>query len=70
MSREKGLTGRGQRCPDCGSEALRRSQMRGLLERGLLRVIGVRAFRCESCDKRHYALLLREVLTEKKGPSA
>ena len=42
------------RCPNCGSEALRRSQMRGLIERGVLRVIGIRAFRCESCDQRHY----------------
>jgi hypothetical protein len=41
-------------CPECGSTAVRRSQMRGFLERGLLRPVGVRAYRCESCDARHY----------------
>jgi hypothetical protein len=35
-------------------EAVRRSQMRGFVERGTLRLIGMRAYRCESCDQRHY----------------
>jgi transcriptional regulator NrdR family protein len=43
-----------RKCPECGSGAVRRSQMRGFLERGILRPVGLRAFRCESCDARHY----------------
>ena len=41
-------------CPRCGSEETRRSQMRGIIERGLLRTIGMRAYRCESCDYRYH----------------
>ena len=44
-----------RKCPECGSERVRRSQMRGFLERVVLRTVGLRAYRCESCDKRHYA---------------
>jgi hypothetical protein len=43
-----------RKCPECGSGPVRRSQMRGFLERGVLRMVGLRAFRCESCDARHY----------------
>jgi hypothetical protein len=28
--------------------------MSGILERGILRSLGVRAFRCEACDARFY----------------
>jgi hypothetical protein len=28
--------------------------MRGFVERGVLKLIGVRAYRCESCDRRYY----------------
>jgi predicted nucleic-acid-binding Zn-ribbon protein len=42
------------KCPECGSHKARRSQMHGFWERGVLRVVGVRAYRCEKCDKRHF----------------
>jgi transposase-like protein len=38
-------------CPRCGA-AIHRSQMRGFLERGILRPVGVRAYRCAGCDER------------------
>jgi len=41
-------------CPSCKSEKVRRSQMRGLLERGLLKPLGMKAYRCERCDARFY----------------
>jgi hypothetical protein len=43
-----------RRCPACNSTRVRRSQMRGLLERGLLKPLGVKAYRCEDCDARFY----------------
>jgi hypothetical protein len=43
-----------RQCPDCKSEKVRRSQMRGLLERGLLKPLGMKAYRCERCDARFY----------------
>jgi ribosomal protein L37AE/L43A len=42
------------RCPKCGSGEVRRSHMRGVLGRGLLKMMGVKAYRCESCDLRYY----------------
>src|SRR5712675_1304524 len=42
-----------RKCPECGSGNMRRSQMRGFWERGVLRTIGVRAYRCEKCDHRY-----------------
>ena len=42
------------KCPMCGSGEVRRSQMRGLWERGLLKTVGVKAYRCEHCDARYY----------------
>jgi hypothetical protein len=41
-------------CPACKAKKVRRSQMRGLLERGLLKPLGVKAYRCECCDHRFY----------------
>jgi hypothetical protein len=46
----------GRKCPGCRSAQVRRSQMRGFWEHGVLRTVGVRAYRCESCDKRYYGL--------------
>ena len=43
-----------RKCPQCGSGDRRRSQMRGICERVVLRTIGVRAYRCEGCDYRYY----------------
>lgn len=42
------------KCPECGSGEVRRSQMRGFLERGVLKALGARAYRCEGCDRRYY----------------
>jgi len=39
-------------CPRCKAAELHRSQMRGLVERTLLRPLGIRAYRCASCDQR------------------
>jgi hypothetical protein len=53
-------TGPGERqCPACKSAKVRRSQMRGLLERGLLKRLGVKAYRCAQCDARFYRFGLR-----------
>ena len=43
-----------RRCPSCGSGEVRRSQMKGIWERGLLKAVGVNAYRCERCDLRYY----------------
>jgi DNA-directed RNA polymerase subunit RPC12/RpoP len=43
-----------RKCPECGSGNMRRSQMRGFWERGVLRTTGVRAYRCERCFYRFY----------------
>jgi hypothetical protein len=43
-----------RQCPACKSAKVRRSQMRGLLERGLLKPLGVKAYRCPQCDRRFY----------------
>lgn len=55
-----------RKCPECGSEQVRRSQMRGFLERSLFRIIGLRAHRCESCDYRYYEFKRIEVKSEKQ----
>jgi transcriptional regulator NrdR family protein len=54
MSATKEVRTGGRKCPGCMSAHVRRSQMRGFLEHGVLRTVGVRAYRCESCDKRYY----------------
>jgi hypothetical protein len=41
-------------CPECHSNALRRSQMRGVVERSILKPFGWRAYRCEDCDHRFF----------------
>jgi hypothetical protein len=41
-------------CPNCRWHRVHRSHM-NTLERGILRSLGVRAFRCEACDARFYA---------------
>ena len=46
--------GASRMCPTCQSGKVHRSQMRGLLERGVLRNLGMRAFRCEECDARFF----------------
>ena len=56
-----------QSCPECGSKAVHRSQMRGFVERGVLKLIGVRAYRCESCDQRYYEFKRIEFGAEKLG---
>ena len=39
-------------CPRCRASELYRSQMRGVVERSILRPVGIRAYRCAACDKR------------------
>jgi len=39
-------------CPRCRTAELRRSQMHGMIERSILRPVGIRAYRCASCDER------------------
>ena len=39
-------------CPNCRAAELQRSQMRGLIERSILRPAGIRAYRCAACDER------------------
>jgi C4-type Zn-finger protein len=54
-----------RKCPECGSGNMRRSQMRGFWERGVLRTIGVRAYRCERCFYRYYESRLGKAKDEK-----
>jgi hypothetical protein len=53
------------KCPKCGCKEVRRSQMRGLWERGVLRALGVRAYRCDGCDHRYYDFKAIEVKSGK-----
>jgi len=39
-------------CPRCGSERLHRSHRDNAFERYFLKLIGVRPYRCESCNLR------------------
>jgi hypothetical protein len=39
-------------CPRCRAAQLHRSQMRGVIERNILRPVGIRAYRCAVCDQR------------------
>ena len=41
-------------CPHCRSVETSRSHRRGTIERYLLRVVGIRPFRCLNCDVRFY----------------
>jgi C4-type Zn-finger protein len=43
-----------RKCPECGIGGMRRSRMREPWERVVLRTIGVKAYRCESCFYRYY----------------
>ena len=55
-AREGGVekAGADRECPACQSHAVRRSQMRGFVERGFLKPLGVKAYRCEKCDERFF----------------
>jgi len=39
-------------CPRCSAAQVHRSQMRGVVERSILRPVGIRAYRCAACDQR------------------
>jgi rubredoxin len=54
-----------RKCPECGCGDKRRSHMRGLWERGVLRTIGVRAYRCDACQHRYYEFQLGKAKDEK-----
>ena len=49
---ENKSTTRGRICPRCRAGQLHRSQMRGMVERSILRPVGIRAYRCAVCDER------------------
>ena len=42
-------------CPRCGSETLHRSHREGFYERVVMKLVGVRPYRCESCNERFYS---------------
>ena len=39
-------------CPRCGSERLHRSHRYNAYERTILKILGIRPYRCESCNAR------------------
>jgi transposase-like protein len=41
-------------CPLCHSKRIYRSKRKGIMEQGILAMIFVRPFRCESCDYRFF----------------
>jgi len=41
-------------CPECHSEQIRRSKRRGIIERDLLSVVGIKPFRCVDCYHRFF----------------
>jgi predicted RNA-binding Zn-ribbon protein involved in translation (DUF1610 family) len=41
-------------CPNCESEAIRRSKRRGFVERVFLRAALVWPYRCDDCDQRFW----------------
>ncbi|HTP44259.1 MAG TPA: hypothetical protein VMJ13_06820 [Candidatus Acidoferrum sp.] len=41
-------------CPHCNSDEVYRSHRRGTVEKYILRVVGVRPYRCANCDARFY----------------
>jgi hypothetical protein len=43
-------------CPQCHSERIHQSRRKGSIERRILAMIFVRAFRCERCDLRFFRL--------------
>jgi hypothetical protein len=54
-----GMRGRGAHRPSCSSSKVRRSKRNGVVERGLLKVLGVHAYRCEECDERYLSFAHR-----------
>jgi YgiT-type zinc finger domain-containing protein len=50
-----GIRQRGHHCPSCSSTRVRRSRRNGVIERSLLRVLAVHAYRCEDCDERYFS---------------
>jgi hypothetical protein len=44
-------------CPHCKSKATHRSKRRGTFESTARRVIPMRPFHCEDCDRRFYAFV-------------
>ena len=41
-----------RRCPRCGRSRVHRSRRRGLREKFVLPLVGLRPYRCEDCDHR------------------
>jgi len=43
-------------CPRCHSDEVFRSHRRGAMEKYVLRLVGMRPYRCVNCDARFYGL--------------
>jgi hypothetical protein len=46
-------------CPNCCSKKVRRSRRNGVFEKTLLKVLGVRPYRCKECDERYFGVRLQ-----------
>ena len=46
-------------CPNCRGNMIRRSRRNGVFEKTLLKVLGVRPYRCKGCDERYFGVGLR-----------
>jgi transposase-like protein len=42
-------------CPWCGCTDTHKSHRRGLIDRGLVRLLRISPYRCDDCDRRFYA---------------
>jgi predicted RNA-binding Zn-ribbon protein involved in translation (DUF1610 family) len=52
MTQESGE--RRHSCPNCGSEAVRRSLRSGIVENIFYRMIGLRPYGCQACGERFF----------------
>ncbi len=44
-----------RRCPYCNGHSINRESRRGLWQRAICAVMAVRPYRCNGCDRIHYA---------------
>ena len=57
-------------CPWCGRTDVRRSHRRGLIDRGLSRLLRISPYRCEECDRRFYGREARSRVGARLGGPA
>jgi transposase-like protein len=50
-------------CPQCGSESVRRSVRKGIIENTIFRLVGLSPYRCSDCDKRFIDMITRSAKT-------